>query len=50
LISVKTKGERSLIFNNVVVRVKENSSLSLHIDTDEGNAAGIKGESFGEII
>lgn len=50
LISVETKGERSLIFNNVVVRVQKNASLALHIDTDEGNAAGIEGKGFGKLI
>jgi len=31
--------ERSTVFENVVVRVSENFSLAMHIDTDEGNAA-----------
>ncbi len=41
---------RSLIFGNVVVRVSEKFSLACHIDTDEANAAGIKSETFGEMI
>lgn len=40
-VSVKIPGERGLIFNEVAVRINENFSLALHIDTDEGNAAGI---------
>jgi putative phosphotransacetylase len=49
-ISVKIEGERSLIFNKVIVRVDEKFSLSMHIDTDEGNAAGIEKEGFGTIV
>ncbi len=49
-ISIKTKGERSLIFNEVIVRAGEGNYLAFQIDTDEGNAAGIKGKSFGEIV
>lgn len=42
LLSVKTEGDRGLIFENVVARVDENFSLAAHIDTDEGNAGGIE--------
>ncbi|MCK9595707.1 phosphate propanoyltransferase [Candidatus Pacearchaeota archaeon] len=49
-ISVRTKGLRDVTFHNVVVRTGENFRLSLHLDTDEGNAAGIHGKSYGEII
>ena len=48
LISVKIEGERKLIFNNVRVRIKDNFRLAVHLDTDEGNSAGIikKGEGY----
>ena len=46
---VKTD-ERSVVFSDTVVRVGENMALAMHIDTDEGNAAGIKGSGEGEII
>ncbi len=50
VVSVKIASERPVIFENVIVRVKDNYSLSLHIDTDEGNAAGINKIGEGEII
>lgn len=49
-VSVKILGERELIFNEITVRISEDYRLSLHLDTDEGNAAGIKGKTFGERI
>ena len=38
-ISVRVEGERSLIFNEVAVRVHPEYRLDMHIDTDEANAA-----------
>ena len=42
--------QRSLTFDDVVVRVNENFSAAMHIDTDEGNAANIPGNTMGTII
>ena len=51
IVSVKVDSpERSLIFGDVVVRVREDFAPAVHIDTDEGNAAGLSGSVEGEII
>ncbi|HOJ78908.1 MAG TPA: phosphate propanoyltransferase [Bacillota bacterium] len=50
IISVKFDGVRSVIFNNVLVRVHPNFAMDLHLDTDEANAAGLKNGDLGEII
>jgi putative phosphotransacetylase len=42
--------DRSLIFDDVVVRVHGTYATAMHIDTDESNAAGCSGEVYGEII
>ena len=42
--------ERSLIFGDVVVRVSDSYSPAMHVDTDEGNAAGCGNDTIGEII
>lgn len=41
--------ERKLIFDDVVVRVRNDFRLTLHIDTDEGNAAQVEPGTIGEI-
>ncbi len=41
VVKVKSEGERGLTFENVVVRVRDDFVLELHIDTDEANAAGL---------
>jgi len=49
-VCVKIKGDRALIFDNVKVRVRSDYALCLHIDTDEGNAAGIDKKATGYLI
>ena len=41
-VRVRIAGDRELIFGDVLVRVDPNFSLAMHLDTDEGNAAGIE--------
>ncbi|MDR1794821.1 MAG: phosphate propanoyltransferase [Erysipelotrichaceae bacterium] len=42
--------QRSIIFGDVVIRVKDSFSAAMHVDTDEGNAAGITGGVEGNIV
>ncbi|TSC96086.1 MAG: propanediol utilization phosphotransacylase [Parcubacteria group bacterium Athens1014_10] len=50
IVSVKVEGERALIFYKVVVRVDPLFVWNLHLDTDEANAAGLKGGEEGEML
>lgn len=50
IVSVKVDGDRALVFGEVVVRVSDKFKTFMHIDTDEANAAGIKGNVTGEIL
>ena len=46
---VNTK-DRKIVFGDVLIRVSDTFKLAMHIDTDESNAAGISGETFGTIV
>ena len=48
-VAIKSNG-RDLIFGDVVARVNPNFALAMHIDTDEGNAAGYTPGMTGEIL
>jgi putative phosphotransacetylase len=50
LVTVKTFGSRPLIFENVLIRAGDAHLSEMHVDTDEGNAAGIKNDDQVEII
>lgn len=49
-VKVKTTGERSVVFENVLVRANPDFALEMHVDIDEGNAAGLKNGSMVELI
>lgn len=40
IVSVRIDGPRGAVFNNVLIRVTENSALELHIDVEEANGVG----------
>lgn len=47
---LKVHGDLSTTFNNLLVRVSPDFKLEVHIDTDEGNACGLKPDTFCELI
>lgn len=49
-VKVRFGGPRAVVFENVVIRVRTDYALEMHIDTDEGNAAQIANGDIGEII
>ena len=49
-VKVKVEGEKGGILNNVHLKILEPSLLEMHIDTDEGNAFGVKTGDELEII
>jgi acetate kinase len=50
IVMVKVEGERTLIFGDVLVRVHPDFRLSMHIDTDEANAANIRTGMIGTLV
>jgi len=50
IVKVRVGDERAVVFENVVVRVHPEYALDMHIDIEEGNAAGIQNGAKGEII
>lgn len=50
LMKVKVEGERGLVFDNVIARVDKTYAWACHIDTDEGNSAGMANCGDGEVI
>ena len=47
VVSVEIPGERGLVFNNVYIKAGDEQALEMHVDFDEGHAAGI--EDFQEV-
>ena len=50
IVRVAVDSERPVVFGNVVVRVADDYRLELHLDTDEGNAAGVEPGTTGRIL
>lgn len=51
IVSVEIKNDvRSLVFGDVVVRVRDDFALAMHIDTDESNAACVAPGTMAEVI
>ena len=51
VVSVRCGAEgRKLVFDDVFIRVSDKFNTGMHIDTDEANAAGITGNTEGEIV
>ncbi len=50
LVRVETEGERGVIFKNVLIRVSPSYFLEMHLDIEEGNAAGLKNGDSVELI
>lgn len=50
VVSVRVSGPRGLVFDNVLVRVHENFALEMHVDIEEGNAAGVRNGDIVELI
>jgi putative phosphotransacetylase len=40
-VKIRVPGERGLVFENVIIRVDPTWALEMHIDCDEGRAAGV---------
>ncbi|HSV31645.1 MAG TPA: phosphate propanoyltransferase [Atribacteraceae bacterium] len=49
-VDVEVAGPGGVIFKEVIVRISPNGKLACHLDTDEGNAAGIRGTGFCRIL
>lgn len=48
--SVEVSGIRGLVFENVMLRVREDYVLEMHIDTEEANAAGLSNNDYVRVI
>ena len=49
-VSLRSEGERAVVFENVIVRAGNGHDMEVHIDTDEANAAAMAGSTMMEVI
>lgn len=49
-VSVKVEGDRGLVFNQVLIRVKDMYALDMHIDTDEANSGNVTTGDLGQLL
>ncbi len=47
---VKIGGEKSTIFQNVLIRINDNWLLQIHLDTDDANAANVREDTYVEFL
>lgn len=50
VVKMYVDGVRAIIFENVVVRAKDDYALDFHIDIEEANAAGVKPGDWAELV
>jgi putative phosphotransacetylase len=50
VVKIRVPGDRGLVFDNVTVRVSPENALEMHIDFDEGFAAGVEDFQLVELI
>ncbi|MCB1134223.1 MAG: transcriptional regulator, partial [Verrucomicrobiae bacterium] len=48
--NLRIESSCSTVLEDLLVRADETSKLEVHIDTDEGNACGLKPDTFCELI
>lgn len=50
MVNVRIGGDRGIIFEQVIVRVRDDYAMEMHIDTDEANAAMLKNGQVVELL
>ncbi len=50
IVRVRVGGPRGVVFENVLARVSDKFALEMHVDIEEGNAAGVKNGNIVEIV
>ena len=50
VMKLRVYGECAVTFDDIIVRVDESYKLEVHIDTDEGNACGLRPDTYCELL